>query len=255
MICNNCGLYGHISRTCNKPIRSYGVLLIKDIKKDSKLVLVNRKDSICYIDIVRGKYDITNTNKLKLLLSRITKNEFNKLANKSFEYIWKDLWLLNNVKQTNEYLKCKKKHEELLKVLNNYKNCPVYLETEWEFPKGKKKINELYQNAAKRELQEETNIYEDDYELIININSIKENIVGEDNINYQNVYYLGICKNTDNIKINKNNIHQTSEINDIGIFTKDESIKLIRDYNKSKINIINKVYDFIENYNNDLILK
>ena len=170
MICNNCGLYGHISRTCNKPIRSYGVLLIKDIKKDSKLVLVNRKDSICYIDIVRGKYDITNTNKLKLLLSRITKNEFNKLANKSFEYIWKDLWILNNVKQTNEYLKCKKKHEELLKVLNNYKNCPVYLETEWEFPKGKKKINELYQNAAKREFQEEPNIYEDDYELIININ-------------------------------------------------------------------------------------
>ena len=63
MICNNCGIRGHISRNCTKPIRSYGVLLLKDIEKEAKLVLINRKDSICYIDIVRGRYNISNKNK------------------------------------------------------------------------------------------------------------------------------------------------------------------------------------------------
>ena len=58
MICNNCGMRGHMSRDCNKPIRSYGVILLKDIEKESKIVLINRKDSVCYIDIVRGRYNI-----------------------------------------------------------------------------------------------------------------------------------------------------------------------------------------------------
>ena len=49
--------------------------------------------------------------------------------------------------------------------------------------------------CAKRELEEETNIREEDYELIKNISPIIENFKGENNINYRNIYYVGICKN------------------------------------------------------------
>ena len=37
------------------------------------LLLVQRKDSISYIEFIRGKYSITNTNKLLTILSNITK--------------------------------------------------------------------------------------------------------------------------------------------------------------------------------------
>ena len=69
---------GHISRNCLKPIRSYGVILLKDVEEDAKIILINRKDSVCYIDIVRGKYNINNLNKLRLLFSRITIDEYKK---------------------------------------------------------------------------------------------------------------------------------------------------------------------------------
>ena len=45
MICNNCGIMGHISRNCLKPIRSYGVILLKDVEEDAKIILINRKQN------------------------------------------------------------------------------------------------------------------------------------------------------------------------------------------------------------------
>ena len=49
MYCNNCGKKGHISRNCSEPITSYGVLLLTDIETIPKIVMIQRKDSLCYI--------------------------------------------------------------------------------------------------------------------------------------------------------------------------------------------------------------
>ena len=255
MICNNCGMRGHMSRDCNKPIRSYGVILLKDIEKESKIVLINRKDSVCYIDIVRGRYNIHSNKKLKLLFSRITIDEYNKLVNDSFDNIWKDLWAITEIGNTSDYNYCKNKHSELIKIIDEFKDLPIYTETEWEIPKGKQNKNELYHIAAKRELEEETNIKKDDYELIINISSVKELFIGEDDVNYENIYYIGICKDDSNIKINKDNPEQINEVKNTGLFTKNEALSKIRHYNKSKINIINNIFEFVDKYKNDLILK
>ena len=54
MYCNNCGKQGHISRNCKLPITSYGVLLLLN-EEIPKIVMVQRKDSLCYIEILRGK--------------------------------------------------------------------------------------------------------------------------------------------------------------------------------------------------------
>lgn len=255
MICNNCGIRGHISRNCNKPIRSYGVLLLKDIEINTKLVMINRKDSICYIDIVRGRYNICNMEKMKLLFSRITKYEYEKLVSESFEQIWKDLWLIETVLHNNEFTTCNNKFLELSKIINDFKDLPVYLETEWELPKGKQNKNELYHKTAKRELEEETNIHSEDYELIINTSPINERFIGEDDVEYENIYYIGVCNNIKNIIINKNNLHQVNEVKNLGLYSRDEAISKIRKYNKSKIIIINKIFDFVDKYKNDLILK
>ena len=255
MICNNCGMRGHMSRDCNKPIRSYGVILLKDIEKESKIVLINRKDSVCYIDIVRGRYNIHSNKKLKLLFSRITIDEYNKLVNDSFDNIWKDLWVITEIVNNNDYNYSKNKHTELIKIIDTFKDLPIYKETEWEIPKGKQNKNELYHIAAKRELEEETNIKEEDYELIINVSSINELFTGEDDVNYENIYYIGICKNDSNIKINKENTNQINEVKDTRLFTKKEALSKIRHYNVSKLNIINEIFEFIDKYKNDLILK
>jgi len=256
MYCNNCGKLGHMSKECDKPITSYGVLLIVNIDKIPKIIMIQRKDSICYIELIRGKYNIEDENRLKILFERISVEESNKIKTNGFRKLWNDLWLINDDNEI-KYIKEYKQSESLFNLLDKDKYVvnSKYSESEWEFPKGKKNKNEENYMCAKRELEEETNIREEDYELIKNISPIIENFKGENNINYRNIYYVGICKNTKNIKVDINNRDQLSEIRDVKILTKNEAIDHIRDYNITKIDMINSIYNFIDKYKNDLVFK
>ena len=142
--------------------------------------------------------------------------------------------------EVNDYLKNKTSDYEM---------------SEWEFPKGKKNKNEKNYECAMRELEEETNIKSTDYELIENIMPIIENFTGENDIRYRNIYYIGICKNTDNIRVNSDNIHQKNEIRDVKIVTKEKAKSLLRKYNTSKYETLDYIFDFIEKYKNDFVLK
>ena len=142
--------------------------------------------------------------------------------------------------EVNDYLKNKTSDYEM---------------SEWEFPKGKKNKNEKNYECAMRELEEETNIKSTDYELIENIMPIIENFTGENDIRYRNIYYIGICKNTDNIRVNSDNIHQKNEIRDVKIVTKEMAKSLLRKYNTSKYETLDYIFDFIEKYKNDFVLK
>ena len=95
MYCNNCGKIGHISVNCKIPITSYGVLLVADIDKVPKLIMIQRKDSLCYIEIIRGKYTLET---FHIYIERISNQELNDIKTKSFDELWKKLWLLDDIK-------------------------------------------------------------------------------------------------------------------------------------------------------------
>ena len=269
MYCNNCGEKGHYSRQCNKPITSYGVLLFTYVKDIPKIIMIQRKDSLCYIELIRGKYNPKNTKLIKLLLSRISNQERNDIITKDFDTLWKSLWLIDNINETKymkEYNRSKKlfnilkdgysQNNEMYSIEKYFKDIQdKYIETEWEFPKGKKKIGETFLEAAERELQEETGIKVEDYNIIKNIHQIQEVFTGENSVNYKNIYYVGYCHNTDNLKIDKQNKEQINEIRDISIKSKEECLSCIRDYNISKIDLINMVFRFIDNYKTDFTLE
>lgn len=130
-----------------------------------------------------------------------------------------------------------------------------FIMSEWEFPKGKKNKNEKNYECAMRELEEETDIKSTDYELIENILPIIENFTGENDIRYRNIYYIGICKNTNNIRINKDNTHQKNEISNVKIVTKETAKSLLRKYNNTKYDTIEYIFNFVEKYKNDFVLK
>ena len=65
----------------------------------------------------------------------------------------------------------------------------------------------------------------------------------------------GILLNNDvELTIDTSNIHQINEVRDIQWFTKEESYKKIRNYNKTKYEIIDKVFHFANEYTKDLQL-
>ena len=265
--CNNCGKPGHISKNCPKPITSYGVILFKLYEdQEPKIIMINRKDSLCYIEFIRGKYNINDIASLKILLQRISEEEKHNLKTYSFDELWDKLWNSTNSKYMKEYSKSKKTFDILKKGYTNIDNETYnlvslidndtkYIETEWEFPKGKKKRDETYLEAGMRELEEETNIKKEDYEVIRNITYISEDFMGENKVNYKNIYYIGQCINTDNLKINIQNKEQINEIKEVCLYTKNESLNKIRDYNKTKINLINCIFEFLEKFNDDYKIK
>ena len=228
---------------------SYGVILIKFNKYENEILMINRKNSLCYIDFLRGKYKTNNLDYINKLVSRMSISEINNIKTKEFDYLWKTLWNIqeNNYKDKKEYILSLNIFEKI-KQLINYNNIG-YSDSEWEIPKGKKHKNETNKETACRELEEETNIKSNDYKIIQNIVPLIEKFKGENNINYTNIYYFGICNNDSNIFFNKNNKDQINEIKDLSFLSKKNAIDKLRDYNLSKKNIILNTFEFINNSN------
>jgi 8-oxo-dGTP pyrophosphatase MutT (NUDIX family) len=240
MFCNNCGNIGHLFKDCHFPVTSYGCILFKE----NKILMINRKDSLCYIDIIRGKYTLQNKNNLRLLLSRITKYEYDGLCTESFDRLWVRMWNKPLNEKCKSYQKSKALFEKLRKSdilpMINVEN--LYDQTEWEFPKGRRNKRETDYECAIRELQEETNVRKDDYIIDTDKDTMIEDIYGENNVPYRSIFYIGKCLNDKNIRIDPHNNEQCSEIKEIGWFTQEEALEKLRDYQNTKQTIINRLF-------------
>ena len=118
IVCNNCNKIGHTFNNCTAPVTSYGILLLKIIDNKSYILMINRKDSLCYIEFIRGKYNIKNPNYIQILVDKFTISEKEKIRTKSFDELWKDLWLidsLENIKHKSDYEKSKSKFNNIKK--------------------------------------------------------------------------------------------------------------------------------------------
>ena len=253
MYCNNCGAKGHLYKDCRLPITSCGNIVIRLDGSEPKVLMIQRKDSLCYIDLIRGKYDINNKIYLQTLVNKCSNEEKQNLLNKEFVLLWKDLWLLpEDYTMTDDYLRSYKKFNDIKN--DNVYNFKYFIEnsdtnyecSEWEFPKGRRNMNENNFNCAKREFQEETSYESNDYNIINNIYPFTESFIGENKVRYKYIYYIGILKNFNKKPvIDSNNKQQIGEIKNIQWLTIDECFKIIRDYHKSRRNLIGQIQNFI----------
>ena len=255
--CTNCGKIGHNYKNCKNPIISYGIMLFKYELNEFKLLLVQRKDSIAYIEFIRGKYSITNTGKLFNILENITKTELTNILNYEFDYLWNTLWS-SNIDNTS-LKKFEKEYSSSLKKFNFIKSRSNeiniydilsvlhinYNETEWGIPKGRRNLNELDIEVANREFQEETNLTEDDYILIPSLSPIRERFFGTNKLKYDHIYYIAIAKKNIEPRINRDNINQIIEIKNVKWLNKENAIKCIRKYETEKKKIINIGFSII----------
>lgn len=290
--CVNCGIKGHIVKDCDAPITSFGIIAFKvvndtnaekydkNIELESilnnitktqsmnkslntypkiKFLMIQRKDTMGYIDFIRGKYPEENEEMRDLLfktfLNEMTYKEKQDLLTKSFDELWKNLWINHSSKTfINEYENAKRKFEKLdIKNLVNMNN-PSFEFTEFSFAKGRKNMKETNIACAEREFFEETGYPKKTYRFIKNYPTIYEEFTGTNGIRYKHIYYL--VKMKDNIlppKIDENNIVQTGEVRNIGWFTYNECMSLIRPYDIAKKRVITKVYNDILEMNNNYI--
>lgn len=302
--CCNCGKYGHKYSKCNEPITSLGIIAIKAndindfnllieyfnskkyfnlVKSNTmnhnillkintfidkfKFLMIRRRKTLGYIEFIRGRYDINNTISYISLLEQMIPIEINDIMNKSFDDLWTNLWINNNLENKyikNEFEESKLKFD-ILKKNNDLSNLIKlikfnYNTPEWGFPKGRRTYLEKNINCACREFEEETSLEKNDYNLLINLPPIQEIFYGTNKVLYKHIYYFALCKPDIDVKMNINNINQQVEIGDIGWFDYKQSKKLIRSYHYERIKILNESFIFLSSIldkqninNNDII--
>ena len=62
------------------------------MKNKEEYLLIRRKDSLGYIDFMRGKYPIGNKIYLLNIIQEMTKEERKRLLEKNFQELWHELW-------------------------------------------------------------------------------------------------------------------------------------------------------------------
>ena len=258
--CNNCGNYGHLYKNCRHPILSYGILLYNS---DSKIVMIERKDSLSYIEFMRGKYSsIYDIEYINLLFSRFSNDELDKIKKYDFDTLWGKLWIHTetiNQRIKKEYKKSKINFKKLKEgYILNGENINInslvdrvdkkYSMNEWEIPKGRRRTYENNRECAIREFREETNITHSNYSLYDNTIPLTEEYTGINGVRYKHVYYIGYIDNDIELFIDKKNKEQYTEIKDIKWFTKKECLDKIRNYDNNKKKIINLFFNFLDTH-------
>ena len=268
--CNNCGSTNHTYKNCKNPVSSYGVILFKYIDEEPHILMINRKDSLCYIDLLRGKYNLNDISYIQLLINKCSIPEKDKIIKKDFDTLWKELWLLDDIKDTkfnNDYKKGKHKFDTLTEGIHDCKtdkninfqslienSTTSYKTPEWEFPKGRRNNNETNKDCAIRECQEETNYTIEDYDLFINMMPLSENYTGENRVKYRHIYYIAKIISDRDALLDKNNHNQSLEISDIRWLNYEQSLGLIRNYHKTREDVIHKMFSFLKNIDDYILI-
>ena len=168
LYCNNCGKKGHLYNQCKLPITSVGVIAFRIFNNEIQYLLIRRKDTLGFIDFMRGKYSAYNKDYIKNMVYQMTDEEKRLLKTNSFDELWVKIWG-NNVISTqykNEENNSKDKfetikrgihtqHEEynLQSIIDETQDVS-WKEQEWGFPKGRRNYQEKDFDCATREFCE-----------------------------------------------------------------------------------------------------
>jgi len=209
MYCNNCGVGGHIFRSCKEPVISCGILLLRSIFEPLRLptdprhlsvLMVRRKDSMSYMEFIRGKYEVSDLDYVKRLIINMTVAEQSLIANSDFGTLWTKLWGSGRDSESIEFDIAKNKFDSL-DIKKIIKEVPSpYNEPEWGFPKGRRSRGESDLVCATREFLEETNIREEAYTILPTV-YFSEVFTGTNNIKYKHTYFVALLKDSTKIDL------------------------------------------------------
>jgi 8-oxo-dGTP pyrophosphatase MutT (NUDIX family) len=209
-------------RVCDQPVSSFGVVCFRRRRgadagagagagaasSPLEYLLVQRKDSLAYVEFIRGKYNINNMDYIRQIVSNMTVAERERLVTcVNFDELWTGFWQSEHTRNfAREYEQSRTRFAALrrgylvrvgrlmvafsLAAALEQTNAHVYEETEFGFPKGRRNINESDVNCACREFTEETGLDAGKFELIPNLMPFEETFTGSNHVRYRHTYFV-----------------------------------------------------------------
>lgn len=261
-ICNNCGKQGHMFHQCKLPITSYGIIAFRGGLEGIEYLMIRRKNSFGYIDFIRGKYSPYNLNQLKTMVDEMSLQEKEDILMFPFDKLWCEMWGETNINNQykNEEIASKKKFEQVKEGVNidNFiytlkdvvdMSKTSWIETEWEFPKGRRNQKEKDLDCALREFEEETGIKQNKVTIIENVMPFEEMFIGSNHKAYKHKYFLALFNaSQDNNNLDELTHFQATEVSKLEWKTLDKCLESIRPYNLEKKDIIQNINKVLQEY-------
>jgi 8-oxo-dGTP pyrophosphatase MutT (NUDIX family) len=230
------------------PIISMGIVAFRfDSNGELQFLMIRRKDTLGFMDFMRGKYSIYNKEYLVNLLNEMTIYEKTSLLECEFDELWSQLWCNQSGQYKQEEQSSREKFEALhsgimtnkeiytlASLIEESNMCSQWKEAEWGFPKGRRNYNEKDIDCALREFAEETGYH--GHKLIENIQPFEEVFMGSNYKSYKHKYYLMKVEQQEGRPFDK------TEVSKIEWKTYDECLASIRSYNLEKKRVIEDIY-------------
>jgi 8-oxo-dGTP pyrophosphatase MutT (NUDIX family) len=271
VLCANCGGIGHVYKKCNHPIISYGVICFKVFvnleanTRTPKYLMIQRKDSLSYVEFIRGKYNIKIKSYIMEMFSLMTEDERHGIATKTFETLWQEMWCKSITDDKSFSKEYREAHEKFVVLKHGYyiksgnamtffsidyildNTSSRFNETEWGFPKGRRNINEGDISCALREFREETGIQQKHIQLCNSyIKPFEEVFSGSNKVRYKHVYYVARMQtDVENVAVDAQNKQQCKEIRNIKWFDYNEAQTKIRSSNVERKELLRRLHHIL----------
>jgi 8-oxo-dGTP pyrophosphatase MutT (NUDIX family) len=258
--CNNCRKQGHLYHQCKLPITSIGIIVFRMMNNRIEYLMICRKDTLGYIDFMRGKYSIFDKNYIMNMLKQMTTAEKMRLKKSTFDELWCNIWgdeAVFNQYKTEESISKEKfyslrnglfvKNEfyTLNHLIDQSMEYEKWEDPEWGFPKGRRNYQEQEYDCALREFEEETG-YKKEYLMNIqNVIPFEEIFTGSNYKSYKHKYFLTFMKAEHTLEMRP---FQRTEVSKMAWKSFDECITSIRFYNVEKIRLITNIQSILTKY-------
>ena len=163
--------------------------------------MIRRKDTLGFVDFVRGKYPLYAHTYLSNIVDEMTMIEKQLILDGNFDTLWRALWGRNvGIQYRGEERSSRDKFQSLCAGLSTKSSVynirsviedssTTWVEPEWGFPKGRRNYQERDLHCALREFEEETGYRKSELKVIQNLLPLEEVFTGS---NYKSYKQLSI---------------------------------------------------------------
>lgn len=284
--CSNCGIAGHSYRECQSPVTSFGTILFR-VKQSNwsqektlvgtahsvtgfegvfptiEVLLIQRRDSLGFVDLLRGKWSIHDVEYIKKQIYGMTDREREKIISRDFDDLWSEMW--GSESTDVQYKKDKENSRNKLAALREgitldvsgntatlrdlVEQCATHWDTpEWGFPKGRRDGSESDLECAIREMREETGLRDIDIQIIHNMEPLNETFFGTNHVHYCHKYFVVYVPDGSQVKYDDTNHHMRREIGDIQWLPLNDALAKIRPDNVEKREVLLRLGNLLRNF-------
>jgi 8-oxo-dGTP pyrophosphatase MutT (NUDIX family) len=233
------------------PITSNGVIVYRILPQTNEIqyLMIRRKDTLGYIDFMRGKFPIFQKQYIMNMLLQMTIDERNRLRQRTIQYLsspedtTKDMYIKDKIQQLMNGVTSGTIRYDMLSLLSEADTISVWIEPEWGFPKGRRNTQEKDYDCALREFSEETGYSISVLNNIRNIVPFEEIFIGSNYKAYRHKYYLMNMLYHHSLSFKT---FQKSEVSGMEWKTYEECMMSIRSYNLEKKKMLTNVHNCLQ---------